>query len=278
MDYATNSLDGARVAFRVTPAGPAAAPGATPIVLVHGSALSQAIWRGFGYLRALSPERPVVTLDLRGHGRSATPHDGAAYRMPLFLADVLAVLDTLGLEQVHYLGYSLGARVGFSVAAEHPQRLRSLISVAGAPGTGRDAFDRVFFAGALEALEQGGMAGFLAGWERASGRPLDAATRAAFSANDEVALAAYMRATQNDERVTDAQLAALTMPVLLVAGTRDRERLRAAEHVRALLPTATLVTIDGATHADTPRRPETLAAVQSFLADVERRTPAPSTD
>ncbi|MFB2597185.1 alpha/beta fold hydrolase [Herbiconiux sp. P17] len=266
MDYAINPADGARIAYRVTPAGLEAAPEATPILLVHGTALSQAIWRGFGYLGALSPERPVITLDLRGHGRSAAPHEQSAYGMELFTGDVVAVLDTLGLDRVHYLGYSLGARVGFSVAVSHPERLRSLISIAGAPGTGHGAFDRVFFPGALDELERGGMAAFLAGWEQASGHPVDPATRAAFSANDEVALAAYMRETQREGRVTDAQLAALLMPVLLVAGTRDPERLAAAEHVRAALPSAELVVVKGATHAGTPRDPSTLEAVRAFVA------------
>jgi pimeloyl-ACP methyl ester carboxylesterase len=269
VEYAINPADGARIAYRLTPAGPDAAPAATPIVLVHGTALSQAIWRGFGYLRTLSPDRPVVTLDLRGHGRSATPHEQTAYGMELFTGDVVAVLDTLGLDRVHYLGYSLGARVGFSLAVSHPDRLRSLISIAGAPGTGHGAFDRVFFPGALNELERGGIAGFLAGWEQASGHPVDPATRAAFTANDELALAAYMRETQREGRVTDAQLASFSMPVLLVAGTRDPERLQAAEHVRAVVPSAELVVLDGATHSGTPRDPAALPAIRNFLAHVE---------
>ncbi|MCS5718557.1 alpha/beta hydrolase [Herbiconiux sp. CPCC 205763] len=278
MEHAINPTDGARIAYRVTPPGPEAAPDATPILLVHGTALSQAIWRGFGYLRALSPERTVITLDLRGHGRSDTPHHQPAYGMELFTGDVVAVLDTLGLDRVHYLGYSLGARVGFSLAVSHPHRLRSLISIAGAPGTGQGAFDRVFFPGALDELERGGMAGFLTGWEEASGQPVDAVTRAAFSANDEVALAAYMRETQREGRVTDAQLAAFAMPLLLVAGTRDPERLRAAEHVKSVLPAAEILVVDGATHGATPRHPEVLPALRDFLARTERRTIAPVAD
>jgi pimeloyl-ACP methyl ester carboxylesterase len=276
VEHAINPSDGSRIAYRVTPAGPDADPDAAPIVLVHGTALSQAIWRGFGYLRTLAPDRSVVTLDLRGHGRSDKPHAQPAYGMDLFTGDVVAVLDALGLDRVHYLGYSLGARVGFSLAVAHPQRLRSLISVAGAPGTGHGAFDRVFFPGALDELERGGMAGFLAGWERASGHPVDPATRAAFTANDETALAAYMRATQRDSRVTDAQLASLPMPVLLVAGTRDPERLAAAEHVQRVLPTAQLVRVDGATHSGTPRDPTTLQAVHNFVSQLDHAQTAPS--
>jgi pimeloyl-ACP methyl ester carboxylesterase len=266
VDAAANPLDGVRVAYRVTPASGTAEPGATPLVLVHGTALSQAIWRGFGYLKAFSPERPVVTLDLRGHGRSGKPHDEAAYAMDRFQADVLAVLDETGIARAHYLGYSLGARVGFSLAADHPERLASFTSLGGAPGTGRGAFDRVFFEGAVVSLERGGMPAFLADWERASGHPVDPLTRQAFEANDGAALAAYMRANDGDLRVTDAEIAGFPMPVLLLAGTRDPERLRAAEHVHALLPHSTLHTLDAATHGDTPRHPQVIPLLSQFLA------------
>lgn len=265
MDAATNPLDGVRIAYRVTPASGAAAPEATPLVLVHGTALSQAIWRGFGYLKAYTPERTVVTLDLRGHGRSGKPHEEAAYAMDRFQADVLSVLDEVGIERAHYLGYSLGGRVGFSLAAEHPGRLASFTSLGGAPGTGRGAFDRVFFDGAVASLERGGMPAFLADWQRASGHPLDALTRQAFEANDGAALAAYMRANDGDVRVSDEQIAAFPMPVLLLAGTRDTERLRAAEHVHGLLPHSTLHTLDAAAHADTPRHPQVIPLLKEFL-------------
>ncbi|MFB2585944.1 alpha/beta fold hydrolase [Herbiconiux liukaitaii] len=285
MDTTTNPADGVTIAYRVTAAtgtaeaarsnegsetGPIPAPEATPIVLVHGTALSQAIWRGFGYLKALSPDRPVVTLDLRGHGRSGKLHDEASYAMDRFVGDVLAVLDAAGIERAHYLGYSLGARVGFSLAASHPERLASFTSLGGAPGTGRGAFDRVFFEGTVQALEHGGMAGFLAGWERASGHPLDPLTRQAFEANDPAALAAYMRANDGDPRVPDADIAAFSMPLLLLAGTRDTERLRAAEHVHSLLPHSELHTLDAASHGDTPRHPQVIPLLKTFLERVPK--------
>jgi pimeloyl-ACP methyl ester carboxylesterase len=263
MEYATNPLDGTRLTYRVT-AGHVAS--GTPVVLVHGTALSQAVWRALGYLRELSPARPVITLDLRGHGRSDKPHDGGDYAMDWFLADVLTVIDHLGFDRVHYLGYSLGGRLGFSLAASHPTRLASFVSVAGAPATGVGVFDRVFFDGSIEALERGGMEGFLAEWELASGAPVDPATRTAFTANDPHALAAYMRAAELEERVPDAAISAFPMPVLLAAGTRDRPRLEAAEHVHALLPTSQLLLLEGATHANTPAHPSLLPAVREFLA------------
>lgn len=262
MDFATNPHDGSRIAYRSTGQG-------SPVVLLHGTALSQAIWRGFGYLRALGDTHRVITLDLRGHGRSDKPHAAASYGIDLFVGDVIAVLDALGVPAAHVVGYSLGARVALAVAASHPERVISLSSVAGAPGTGVGVFDRVFFGGAIPALEHGGMAGFLEAWERASGHPVDAATRMAFEANDAAALAAYMREAERLPRATDAELAALPMPVLLLAGTRDRERLTAMEHLRAHLPDAEWHVLDGATHADTPRHPQALPLLEAFVDRVD---------
>lgn len=266
MDFAANADDSTRIAYRVT----TGSGSASAVVLLHGTALSQATWRGYGYLREFAGHT-VITLDFRGHGRSDKPHAAADYRIERFTGDVIAVLDAAGIERAHLVGYSLGARVGFSLAAQHPSRFPSLTSIAGAPGTGSGVFDRVFFPEAIGTLERGGMAGFVAAWEGRMGHPLDPGTRAAFLANDGLALAAYMRQAEVVPRVTDAEIAALPMPVALIAGTRDPERLRAAEHVHGVLPASRLIVVEGAGHADTPRHPETLRGVREFVAAIDAR-------
>ena len=260
VDFAINPLDGVRIAYRSTGSGPA-------IVLVHGTALSQVIWRGFGYVKELAADHTVITLDLRGHGRSDKPHQESAYRMEFFVADVLAVLDLLRVEHTDYLGYSLGGRVGFSVIDAAPERMRRFISAAGAAGNRLGAFDRVFFPGCVEVLEAAGMDGFINSWQVYSGGPLDRATRAAFAANDAQALAAYMRMAERDTGVPDSRLAGFTTPTLLLVGSEDEERLAAAEHVQAIAPRARLQVISGVTHGELLRHPDTLPAIRAFLAE-----------
>ena len=254
---ATNPQDGVQIAYRVAGAGPA-------VVLVHGTALSQVIWRGFGYVSDLAVDHTVITLDLRGHGRSGKPHQQSAYRMELFVGDVLAVLDQLQVERAHYVGYSLGARVGFSLGDGYPQRVRSFVSVAGAAGNRVGAFDRVFFPGCIQALEDGGMGGFLDAWQATSGQ-LDSATRAAFSANDAVALAAYLRQAERDTGVPLDRLAGFAPPTLLLVGSEDGERLEALRQVYAVLPSARVLVVEGATHADILRQPQAARAIRGFL-------------
>jgi pimeloyl-ACP methyl ester carboxylesterase len=265
VDFAINPADGIRIAYRRS--GNASGTG-PPIVMVHGTALSQAIWRGFGYTRDLGTDHEVVTLDLRGHGRSDKPHEQAAYSSELFVGDVLAVLDQLGMDRAHYLGYSLGGRVGFSIAAAHPERMLSFVTAGGAPRIGHGSFDRVFFPGCVEVLETGDMDNFLEAWGR-SGAALDGGTKAAFRANDALALAAYMRAAEDDAGVTGAALAGIRLPTLLLVGSDDSPRLRSAMDALEAMPSATLRVLDGANHGDTLRHPEALPAIREFIGAVE---------
>lgn len=233
--------------------------------MVHGTALSQAIWRGFGYLADFAGGYTVITLDLRGHGRSDKPHDPAGYRMEFFVADVIAVLDDLEISAAHYLGYSLGARVGFALASTQQTRMLSFVSAGGAHGSDVGQFDRVFFPGCQETLENKGMPAFLDAWEQHRGAKLDAATRLAIGANDALALAAYMREAEHDAGVSETALAKIDIRTLLVAGDRDQERLPIARHLSSVMPNASLQVLDGAGHADTLIHPAARPAIGAFL-------------
>lgn len=258
MKYAINPVDGTKVAYRIKGTGPA-------VVLVHGTALSQVIWRGFGYVKDLSADHTVISLDLRGHGRSGKPQDQAAYSTQLMGADVVAVLDDLAISSAHYVGYSLGGRVGFSLATTHQDRLKSFVSMGGAPRNLPGAFDRLFFPNCIDALENYGMQGFVEKWEAHIGQPLDPATRAAFLANDSGALAAYARSADQDPGVATEALSAIEVPTLLVVGERDNERLDSAQTAAQTIPTADLKVLGGAGHGNTLGHAEALQIVRGFI-------------
>ena len=84
---------------------------ATPVVLVHGITESAASWDPV--IERLTPDRRVVAVDLRGHGRSGVATD---YGFHALADDVTSVIDHLGLERPHLVGHSLGGVV-VSVAA-----------------------------------------------------------------------------------------------------------------------------------------------------------------
>lgn len=244
MAIAHNPHDGVELSYDVVGAG-------QPILLVHGSALSKAIWRGFGYTKALRENFQVIAMDLRGHGRSGKPHAQSDYLMDTFVADALAVLDAAGAQQAHFGGYSVGARLGFSLAVAAPERLLSLTSLGGTFRIQPGSIGRLFFPEYDAALGEGGMPAFVDGWEAAIGRPLDAQTQAAFLANDAPALRAYFAQTETDPAIPEEDIAGIALPSLLMAGTEDRARLADSLRAVELMPNARLVELPGRNHGNT---------------------------
>ncbi|WP_051388713.1 alpha/beta fold hydrolase [Arthrobacter sp. 35W] len=258
---AVNPHDGVRLAF-------AAAGSGEPLLLVHGSALSKAIWRGFGYTKVLSERYRVITMDLRGHGRSDKPQEDSAYGMESLAADAVAVLDAVGAPRAHYMGYSVGARLGFALATRTPERLLSFTSLAGTYRIPHGSIGELFFPEYQAALAANGMEGFVDGWEARIGKPLDPMTRAAFLANDAGALAAYFRRTEASEPVAEAAVAAITVPTLLMAGTADERRLQDSRRAAELIAGARCLELPGRNHGNTlVPAAEVLAAVVPFLAE-----------
>jgi pimeloyl-ACP methyl ester carboxylesterase len=101
-----------------------------PVVLLHGLAGHAGEWDTLA--RHLSRWARVIAVDQRGHGASERyPHDvsRAAY-----VADVVAVIDQLKLEQPVLVGQSLGGHTAMLTASAHPELVRALILVEAAPG------------------------------------------------------------------------------------------------------------------------------------------------
>jgi pimeloyl-[acyl-carrier protein] methyl ester esterase len=96
-----------------------------PIVLVHGWAMHGGIWRSFA--KALAKHYQVTLLDLPGHGRSEA-------MTPNTLETVSAALvDAISAESSCWLGWSLGAEIGLEIARRYPERVNSLVLIAGTP-------------------------------------------------------------------------------------------------------------------------------------------------
>ncbi|UEJ81242.1 alpha/beta hydrolase [Brachybacterium halotolerans subsp. kimchii] len=249
--------DGARIAYDVTGSGPAA-------VLLHGSVLSRAIWRAYGYVDALKSDRTVIRIDLRGHGRSDAPHEASAYTQGAFVADLMAVLDAEGIERAALIGYSLGARIAVTAAVRRPERVTHLVSLGGSASAQQGSVDTVFFPGTVETLRSEGMEGFCQAQglgPEVTGRR-DRGTRTAFLAADPLAMAALFTATETTPGIPDAELSACPVPALWMAGDRDHPRFEESERAAALMPDARFVPLPGRTHA------ATLAPAEPILEQV----------
>jgi pimeloyl-ACP methyl ester carboxylesterase len=111
--------------------GPSAAVGGrTPaaFVLVHGLASNARVWDGVAE-RLAGAGHPVVTVDLRGHGRSSKP-DGP-YDVATVAEDVAAVIRALGLDRPVVAGQSWGGNIVLELAARHPDLVRGIVCVDG---------------------------------------------------------------------------------------------------------------------------------------------------
>jgi pimeloyl-ACP methyl ester carboxylesterase len=99
-----------------------------PVVLVHGLASNARLWDGVGR-RLADAGLDAVAVDQRGHGRSAKPDDG--YGMATVVADLLGLMDALGLDRPVLAGQSWGGNVVLEAAATAPERVAALCLVDG---------------------------------------------------------------------------------------------------------------------------------------------------
>ncbi|MEI5582647.1 MULTISPECIES: alpha/beta fold hydrolase [unclassified Agromyces] len=99
------------------------------VLCVHGFASScRDNWVNTGWIRDLTRAGfRVLGVDQRGHGLSDKPHEAIAYGMDELANDIVTVLDTYLLDTVLYAGYSLGARVGWQVAVQVPDRVERAV-------------------------------------------------------------------------------------------------------------------------------------------------------
>jgi len=123
-----------------------------PLLLLNGIAMSAASWRPVA--EPLMERFTVIRCDLQGQLMSpgAPPEDVGEH-----VGDVIDVLDHLGIESVDILSTSFGGAVGALLAARHPERVRSLLSVASADGFTEVMADEVrrWRAGVVESLDGG---------------------------------------------------------------------------------------------------------------------------
>ena len=99
--------------------------GSPALVLVHGWSCDRSYWRH--QLAAFEANHRVVAVDIAGHGESGS--DRASWTMPSFGADVAAVVDHLGLEDVVLVGHSMGGDVVVETALILGPRVAGLVWV-----------------------------------------------------------------------------------------------------------------------------------------------------
>lgn len=96
-----------------------------PLVLLHGLTANARAFDGL-IAAGLGARFRLLAPDLRGRGAS---DDGPSYTLADHAADVLALLDALGLAQAALVGHSFGGLLAYYLAARHPQRVRCIVAL-----------------------------------------------------------------------------------------------------------------------------------------------------
>jgi pimeloyl-ACP methyl ester carboxylesterase len=232
-------------------------------------------------VRYFSRRYRVVTYNQRGYSPSTVPRAARDYSQALLVEDLHQLLTHLGLGSVHLGGCSMGANVARDFALAHRDMTRSLILV----GAGAGAVNREQFLQAQEAsaagLEREGIAARVRNFE-------DQPTRASFKAKDPRGFAEFLRqAGEHDvhacahlarevmaKRKTifelEAELKALRVPTLIMAGDRDVPCVEPSLVMRGWMPHAGLVLFPACGHTPNLEEPGLFNLhVAEFLAAVE---------
>ena len=203
--YANNH--GVRIHYEVEGNGP-------PLVLLHGLTRYLELWYEVRYVDSLGKDFKLILMDMRGHGGSDKPHDPEAYKLELLAADVVAVMDDANVTKAHFLGYSLGGRIGFGLAKYSPKRFHSFVI----GGANPDEFSQDSIHWWLQLFEKG-MDEVIAAFEKA-GLKTTPEMKTRLLVNDTQALSAFVLANEWRANLEYA-LPHMTMPCLFFVGEAD---------------------------------------------------------
>ena len=239
------SFDGTELAIHRLGAG-------RPVVLLHGLFSSaQMNWIKFGHAQRLADAGcEAIMPDLRAHGESAKPHEPSAYPPDVLVRDAAALVEALGLADYDLAGFSLGARTAARAVVQGLKPRRLVLAGMGLEG--------------------------LAGWDRRAAFFIDAIDRFEdVKRGDPAFMAVSFMKTMKVDRVAarlllgsvddtaPGDLAAVTMPTLVVAGDKDRDN-GSPEALAEALPNARFEAIPG-THMSCVAEPALGEAIARFL-------------
>jgi len=259
MQVQVNGID---VAYALS--GPDGAPA---VMLSHSLGSSAVMWAP--QLAALAQRYRVLCYDTRGHGGSSAPP--GAYSLDLLGDDAVALMDGLGLEQVHWVGLSMGGMIGQNLVLRTPERLASLTlcdTTAQIPPEGQAMWDD-----RITAAREEGMAAlaestmqrwFTPDYLRGAPQAIDD-IRAQFldtPVDGFIGCCAALKELDYLDR-----LAEIRLPTLVVVGADDPSTpVAASEAIQGRIDGAELVVLPSASHLANVEQPEAFtAAVLDFL-------------
>jgi pimeloyl-ACP methyl ester carboxylesterase len=221
-----------------------------PVILLHGGLANADYWGN--QIKALAPHRTVIVMDSRGHGRST--RDARPYGYDLMADDVVGLMDALKVPKADVVGWSDGGILGLDLAIRHADRVGKIFAFAAntvPSGVKDDVEKNPTFAAFIKR----------AGAEYVS----HSATPKEYDAF----VAQISKMWASEPNWTDAQLQAITAPVLVVDGDHDEAIKREhTEYIAATVPHAGLLILPNASHFAFLQDPDLFSfAILHFLGD-----------
>lgn len=97
------------------------------VIMLHGLLMDGKSWRNNGLTSLFSPFFYVICPDLLGHGESEKPLVPELYTQKKQALSIVKIMDELGYEKAHVIGYSSGAWAALGLLNHHPERLNSVV-------------------------------------------------------------------------------------------------------------------------------------------------------
>jgi len=236
------SFDGVKIHYEVKGEG-------KPVVLVHGFIVDGESWKRTAlYVDLLHSGFKVITLDLRGNGKSDKPHDPESYANDAEAKDIMGLISMLGINEYGAVGYSRGSIITARLLVLDKRITKAVMGGMGADFTNPDWPRRILFYKAL------------------NGEPvkeLEPMVKHVHEAGlDQRALACMQKEQPSTSK---AELGEVKQPVLVICGDHDQDNGSAGELVK-LFPHATLAIVPG-DHGGASRTKEFSEKVIAFLSN-----------
>jgi 3-oxoadipate enol-lactonase/4-carboxymuconolactone decarboxylase len=250
------------------PGPPAQEP---PVLLLHSIGTSLHVFDP--QAAVLAKHRRVIRMDLRGHGQSGVTQ--GPYSMSLHARDAVALLDALGVQTAHVVGLSIGGRIALQMAAEHPDRVASLVLMDTAaefppPQAWQERIEAVLAHGS-GTLADVVMPRWVVDPSLASSQGL----RRMLLNTDRHGYAGSAAALR-DARAAEL-VGRIGCPTTVAVGDRDIATPPAmSETLRDMIPGAKLVIIPEGAHLPTLERPE--ASTAAILGHLDQFAPQPGAE
>jgi pimeloyl-ACP methyl ester carboxylesterase len=247
-----------------------------PVVTIHGLTENTTYWSIAGVTGILSERYRVISMDMRGHGRTIVQGDPSGFDVDTVGGDVTALADHLNLGRFHLIGHSTGGFVAARLAIKDSHRFATLIltnsssatsTLSGDPETLRKFYDT--FGASFEKRTWDEILAFV----KKNNEPLFRGIvesprcdellslfRKIMDLNDRSLIASFVRSFFRDPDPKIEGLQKIGCPVLVIIGEKDDLFLKPSRLMAREIPGAKYIEYKGIGHITALEAPERLAA------------------